>query len=250
MTTLTRSSRRRATPSGRRRAPKLRRTPTTRVRNTRIKTVLAAVAAALFIAPYAIPAFAQGTSSITAVSEITAQSLTVGVTTPVQIDRNSFIIIGALPAGYRPYAQLANTFVNNPNSAVQWPFSQGVKISRGFGGHDGLDMNPGLGTPITAIASGVVSTSVDDPGGLGTHIVIDHVIDGVKVSSVYGHMLLGSRTLKVGDKVKVGDQVGLVGTTGASTGPHLHYGILINGVAVDPFAWTTEHMTPLPKKKK
>jgi murein DD-endopeptidase MepM/ murein hydrolase activator NlpD len=61
-------------------------------------------------------------------------------------------------------------------------------------------------------------------------------------------MLLGSRTLKVGDRVKVGDQVGLVGSTGASTGPHLHYGILIDGVAVDPYAWTKAHVTPVTTK--
>jgi murein DD-endopeptidase MepM/ murein hydrolase activator NlpD len=207
--------------------------------------VFAALGAALLITPYAIPAFAQGTTAMTSVSKITAQSLVVGETTPVEIDRTSFLIIGALPAGYRPYAQLADTFVNNPDSPIQWPFYQGVVLTTRFGGHDGLDMNPGLGTPITAIAAGVVSVSVDDPGGLGTHIVIDHVIDGEKVSSVYGHMLLGSRTLKVGDRVKVGDQVGLVGSTGASTGPHLHYGIYVNGVAVDPYAWTTKHVTPL-----
>ena len=241
---LTLNTRRSRGRSGRRRAPKVR-TAASFARARKVRTVLAAAAAALLVTPYAMPAFAQGSTDITAVEQITAQSLKVGATAPVEIDRTSFTIIGELPAGYRPYAQLANTFVNNPTSAVQWPFSQGVQLTTRFGGHDGLDMNPGLGTPITAIADGVVSVSVDDPGGLGVHVVIDHDIDGEKVSSVYGHMLLGSRILKVGDRVEVGDQVGLVGSTGASTGPHLHYGILINGVPVDPFAWTTKHVTPL-----
>ncbi len=67
---------------------------------------------------------------------------------------------------------------------------------------------------------------------------IDHVINGQKVTSVYAHMQEGSSSLQVGDVVTAGEFVGLVGATGAATGPHLHLEIRLDGVVqVDPFAW-------------
>lgn len=163
---------------------------------------------------------------------------------------------GAVPAGSGSlaYSLLADTFTNYPASPVQWPFERGVPISSGFGprtppcpgcsaDHDGIDMTPGLGTPVRAIADGVV-TSVGGPGGsLGVFAKIDHVVDGRLVRSVYAHMLTGSLTVTVGQRVTVGQQVGQVGTTGQSTGPHLHLGIMLDGTTfTDPFAWLTERV--------
>ncbi|MCS5716936.1 M23 family metallopeptidase [Herbiconiux sp. CPCC 205763] len=153
-------------------------------------------------------------------------------------------------AGFR----IADTFTNNPRGAIQWPFPVGVPISDGFGArespggigstdHKGVDFAPGQGTPIQSIADGVVS-SVEpyDNSGLGVHVIIDHVVDGQKVSSVYGHMLTGSIQVSEGQVVKVAQTVGLVGNTGASTGPHLHLEIRLDGVTpVDPFAWLESH---------
>ena len=73
--------------------------------------------------------------------------------------------------------------------------------------------------------------------GLGNHVVVDHVINGQKVQSVYGHMLDNSFQVTVGETVKVTQTLGLVGSTGESTGAHPHLEIHINGVPVDPFAW-------------
>ena len=153
-------------------------------------------------------------------------------------------------AGFR----VADTFTNNPTGAIQWPFPVGVPISDGFGArespggigstdHKGVDFAPGQGTPIQSIADGVVSSVQPyDNSGLGVHVIIDHVVDGQKVSSVYGHMLTGSIEVTEGQVVKVAQTVGLVGNTGASTGPHLHLEIRIDGVTpVDPFAWLQTH---------
>ncbi|WP_382308009.1 M23 family metallopeptidase [Herbiconiux sp. UC225_62] len=153
-------------------------------------------------------------------------------------------------AGFR----IADTFTNNPRGAIQWPFPVGVPISDGFGArespggigstdHKGVDFAPGQGTPIQSIADGVVSSVQPyDNSGLGVHVIIDHVVDGQKVSSVYGHMLTGSIQVTEGQVVKVAQPIGLVGNTGASTGPHLHLEIRLDGVTpVDPFAWLQAH---------
>ena len=151
----------------------------------------------------------------------------------------------ARAAGIRPEA----TFTNNPSGTIQWPFAVGVHVGDRFGyrdcagcssDHHGQDFNPGLGAQIQAIADGVVSNSTDEGGSLGVVTMIDHVIDGEVVTSVYAHMEYGSRRMEVGDTVKVGDIVGTTGNTGMSTGPHLHFEIRIggiDGVWVDPLEW-------------
>ena len=106
--------------------------------------------------------------------------------------------------------------------------------------HHGQDFNPGLGAPIQAIADGVVSYVEDGDGDLGVHMMIDHVINGEVVTSVYAHMIHGSMLFKKGDTVKVGDVIGKTGDTGMSTGPHLHFEIRLGGKDgpwTDPLEW-------------
>ncbi|TFC02430.1 M23 family metallopeptidase [Cryobacterium adonitolivorans] len=145
--------------------------------------------------------------------------------------------------------RMEDSFSNNPNGAIQWPFAVGVHVGDQFGyrncagcsvNHGGQDFNPGVGAPIQSIADGVVSFAEDGEGSLGVHMIIDHMIDGKLVSSVYAHMIHGSMLLKTGDVVKVGQVIGKVGSTGMSTGPHLHFEIRLGGIAgtkVDPLAW-------------
>jgi murein DD-endopeptidase MepM/ murein hydrolase activator NlpD len=138
------------------------------------------------------------------------------------------------------------------HGSIRWPFPYATTITDGFGyrvspcagcssDHKGVDFTPGDGVPIYSIAGGVVSAVQVSNTGLGNAVTIDHRIDGRLVSSVYAHMRPGSMLVTVGDTVKVGEQIGNVGSTGAVTAPHLHFEVHVEGIQVDPFAWLTEH---------
>ncbi len=131
---------------------------------------------------------------------------------------------------------------------IRWPFPYAAPISSGFGArvapcascstyHQGLDIDPADGSPIYAVADGVVVKAADDSWGYGVWVLIRHKVGSVEFESVYAHMERGSVELKVGDTVKVSDYVGRTGNTGASTGVHLHLEIRVDGQQVDPFAW-------------
>ena len=107
--------------------------------------------------------------------------------------------------------------------------------------HKGLDFNPGFGKPIKSIAAGTVVTA-SSRGELGVHVAIKHKVDGKTVISGYAHMKSGSMHLRVGQKVKRGQVIGRVGSTGASTGAHLHFTIKRGGKLVDPAAWLKKHV--------
>ena len=122
---------------------------------------------------------------------------------------------------------------------VRWPLS-GFKLGRGLGDsgyHQGVDLLAPGGTPIFAAAAGVVRVSSEGYSGYGVAIVLDHVIDGQRVSTLYGHMTYGSRQVVQGQTVAAGQVIGLVGSTGSSTANHLHFETRINGGLVDPYAW-------------
>ncbi len=97
--------------------------------------------------------------------------------------------------------------------------------------HSGIDLAAPEGTVVRAAAAGVVSV-VDSPGGYGLHIVIDH---GGGVSTLYGH--LESAWLRSGEQTEPGAVIGLVGSSGLSTGPHLHFEVRRDGRPVDPIPW-------------
>ncbi|MEO6827081.1 MAG: M23 family metallopeptidase [Microbacteriaceae bacterium] len=209
------------------------------------------------IATYALPANARPTHSTYAQSPIVAaaaQVLPVSTGPGDAVVRDGYTVTAAPPPPPPAPPPTAEGYEAAPASgaAVQWPFPMPVRISSGFGyrdspcsgcssDHQGLDLNPGAGTPIHAIAGGVVSAIGNPASGWGVYVKIDHEIDGQRVSSLYAHMEYGSLTLSVGDTVTGGQVVGLVGSTGASTAPHLHLEIHINGTAIDPYAWMTEH---------
>ncbi len=94
--------------------------------------------------------------------------------------------------------------------------------------HTGLDFRAATGDPVRATANGKVVSS-GWAGGYGRMVEIDH---GNGLSTRYGH--LSEINVKVGDVVKIGQVIGAVGSTGRSTGPHLHYETRIDGEAVDP----------------
>ena len=87
----------------------------------------------------------------------------------------------------------------------------------------GTDMVAAGGTPVYASVDGVVRISQDSYGGYGVTVVVESVLNGQQVSTVYPHMQTGSRQVTVGQTVTAGQTVGLVGSTGRSTANHLHF---------------------------
>ena len=131
-----------------------------------------------------------------------------------------------------PYAEPSDI---TPSSAgFTWPTSG--QITSGFGPrwgrmHQGLDVGAPTGRPITAAKSGKVIVA-GWSGGYGNLVVIDH---GGGLSTAYAHQ---SRiAVKVGDPVTQGGLIGYIGSTGHSTGPHLHFEVRVNGVARDPLPY-------------
>lgn len=105
--------------------------------------------------------------------------------------------------------------------------------------HAGLDFAAPTGTPIYATANGKVKLAGFNDGGYGNHVIISH---GYGYETLYGHMVkIKSR---VGEKVKRGDIIGWVGSTGKSTGPHCHYEVHKNGAPVDPVFYFYNDLTP------
>ncbi|HZI58559.1 MAG TPA: M23 family metallopeptidase [Verrucomicrobiae bacterium] len=94
--------------------------------------------------------------------------------------------------------------------------------------HDGLDIGAAANAPVQAPAQGRV-TSVGFDSKLGNVVKVDH---GFGIETLYGH--LAKALVKEGQRVKRGDVVGLVGSTGLATGPHLHYMVKVNGQTFDP----------------
>ena len=103
---------------------------------------------------------------------------------------------------------------------------RGTKVSS-F--HKGIDIGAPTGAKIIASNGGKVVTSAYNANGYGNYVIIDH---GGGKMTVYGHM--SKRGVSVGQSVTKAQQIGLVGSTGRSTGPHLHFEIRINGTAVNP----------------
>ena len=178
-----------------------------------------------------------------------AQTINLAGTDTITVEEDSYQARSIAEVAAASGIRLEDSFTNNPNGTIQWPFAVGVHVGDQFGprncagcsaNHGGQDFNPGINAPIQAIADGVVSYTEDGEASLGVHMIIDHMIDGKLVSSVYAHMIHGSRLLETGDVVKVGQVIGKVGSTGMSTGPHLHFEIReggIKGTKVAPLPW-------------
>lgn len=134
-------------------------------------------------------------------------------------------------------SQQKDVFLSTP---VGWPVAG--RVTSPFGErdhpksgepkfHTGIDIAAEPGTPVTATADGIVSFSGWSGGG-GNLAVIEH---GFGFSTYYAHNRMV--VVKVGQKVKRGDVIGYVGSTGNSTGPHLHYEIIRSGKVVNPITY-------------
>ena len=99
--------------------------------------------------------------------------------------------------------------------------------------HKGKDFAAGAGSPIVAVAAGKVTHAGDAGDGYGNSVVISHgAVDGHPIETLYGH--LSEINVKEGDLVSPVQVIGAEGNTGVSTGPHLHFGVKLDGQWVDP----------------
>ncbi|WIE81357.1 M23 family metallopeptidase [Curtobacterium sp. MCSS17_016] len=183
------------------------------------------------------------TASATPAPSATASPSTTSTTTPT---RTAVNVAGAGEDGKTYEYDAASP------GPIGWPFPEGAPISSSFGArqvtncsfcstfHDGIDFAPEYGTPIHAIAAGKV-TVAGTYYGYGQAVVIESDIDGMQFETVYGHIATGTIDVHVGDKVEFGETFAEVGSTGNSTGPHLHLGISVHGQWVDPLKWLNEH---------
>lgn len=105
--------------------------------------------------------------------------------------------------------------------------------------HPGLDFTAPAGTPIYATADGVVKDAGFNTGGYGNRVVVNH---GFGYETLYAHMV--RIKARVGTRVKRGEVIGYVGSTGKSTGPHLHYEVHKNGTQLDPIYFFYNDLTP------
>lgn len=147
-------------------------------------------------------------------------------------------------AQYNSYlVELAKSGQNPPSDAVWVTPVSGYTITSPFGMrvhpilgyeimHNGIDMACSQGTPIYATRAGTVTTAAYQAGGAGYYVSINH-LDGF--SSIYMHMT--HYVVSAGQSVSQGQLIGYVGSTGLSTGPHLHFGISYGGTYVNPLAY-------------
>jgi murein DD-endopeptidase MepM/ murein hydrolase activator NlpD len=268
---LREKSTRRSRKAARKRAVAVRKAPPTRTaaakkpQNRRVAGKLFSAVALLLAAGFllvntvgflAMPATTATASSTTAddtgQATIAGQSLTAandGENAP--IDRDTFAATSAEEYGQmQDLASVAGYTVNN-SGTIRWPFNSPVPLGDPFGPrvapcagcstfHNGTDFETGDLASVYATAAGTV-TQAGIIGDLGEAVEIDHDVNGQKFTSVYGHMTMGSLKVSVGDKITEGELVGLTGSTGESTGPHLFFGIDINGTPIDSFKWLKEY---------
>jgi murein DD-endopeptidase MepM/ murein hydrolase activator NlpD len=105
--------------------------------------------------------------------------------------------------------------------------------------HAGLDFAAPQGSPVYATADGVVEVAGNLGNGFGNHVVINH---GFSYETLYGHMVRVKA--RVGQKIRRGEVIGWVGSTGKSTGPHLHYEVHKNGREINPVYFFYNDLTP------
>lgn len=124
-----------------------------------------------------------------------------------------------------------------PLEGAQLTSSYGMRTHPVLGGrrkHTGIDLAAPTGTPVYATANGVIGRA-DWYSSYGLFISINH---GAAMETRYAH--LSRLAVAAGDNIKKGDLIGYVGSTGRSTGPHLHYEVRVDGLAVNPIPYMVE----------
>ncbi|WP_294744401.1 murein hydrolase activator EnvC [uncultured Exiguobacterium sp.] len=141
-----------------------------------------------------------------------------------------------------PISSGGGQFVRPSSGSVSQGFGP-ASGANGYTFHNGVDFKGAVGSPIVAAAAGTVITA-SGGGPYGNHVMISHFLDGKVYTTVYAHM--SSLSVHAGQTVAQGQQVGTLGSTGNSTGPHLHFELHVGGYqysassplnAVNPLAY-------------
>ncbi|WP_434573997.1 peptidoglycan DD-metalloendopeptidase family protein [Pseudomonas sp. Z3-6] len=145
---------------------------------------------------------------------------------------------------------MRKAFIRTPVdfARISSKFSAGRKhpILNKIRAHKGVDYAAPRGTPIKAAGDGKVLLA-GRRGGYGNTVIIQH---GNTYRTLYGHMQGFAKGVKTGGTVKQGQVIGYIGTTGLSTGPHLHYEFQVNGVHVDPLGQKLPMADPIAKGER
>ena len=171
----------------------------------------------------------------TLLTRIKAQQLPPNLKLLLILDSNRFDVHWGLGQLYNGFAERLPEVIDNaaiPNLAVINSTGPGQVGWTSPRGHAGLDIAAPWGAPVRAAAAGRVAVATRAGGAYGTLVVIDHG-DGLR--TVYAH--LSQLNVDPGESVERGELLGLVGSTGFSTGPHLHFEVLRNGALRDPIAY-------------
>jgi len=147
-------------------------------------------------------------------------------------------------------SSLRKAFIRTPVdfARISSRFSNGRKhpILNKIRAHKGVDYAAPRGTPIKAAGDGRI-TLAGRKGGYGNTVVIKH---GQRYQTLYAHMQGFAKGIRSGSTVKQGQIIGYIGTTGLSTGPHLHYEFRVNGVHVDPLSQKLPAADPIQASEK
>lgn len=192
---------------------------------------------------------ADNAQSLVVASDVTTAELSRGsyaATTSEEIEKKKAAEAAAAriaASGSSASVSRANVDLNMvaPGSgAVRWPVDMSViRVGRGLGAdgyHQGVDLLGAQGTPEYAAAAGTVRVA-GSYYGYGNAVVLDSVINGQTVTTLYGHMVNGGVLVSPGQYVEAGQIIGLMGSTGSSTANHLHFEVRLNGGLVDPMGW-------------
>ena len=142
---------------------------------------------------------------------------------------------GKIEPAAPPRTAVAKTNTNTPaakgSGALRWPVSGSISQYASFFHPGAIDIANDTGTPITAADSGRVITAIKQGYGYGWHVTLEH---GNGLTTIYAHM--SALYVSVGQNVSKGQTLGAVGSTGRSTGPHLHFETRRNGAPVNPMS--------------
>jgi murein DD-endopeptidase MepM/ murein hydrolase activator NlpD len=237
-------------------------TRTGKTRNSRAHTIgsrLLSVAAMLFAGALVIgmsvpanafyPASSNRTSTPGASSSTAGQSVAVASDETVDVGaRDQVSVMSWAQVLAEKYSHAGSAVGRKGHGSIRWPFPYAVTISSPFGPraapcygcstfHDGVDFTPGSGAAIFAVTDGVVTTRDDGTSTYGNYIIVTARVKGHTVKETYAHMTRASSPIVLGQTVRAGEFLGLVGMTGEATGPHMHFEINVDGTTIDPIPW-------------